>query len=66
METDDRSGAAGKGQMAACVSPGPSLAAHRRTKIASFFSVHKYCGGSLEGGVVRMFVPAGRGKVRAP
>lgn len=55
--TDNRSGIAGMRQMAACMSPGPGLAACRRTKIASFFSEQKCGDGSLEGGVV----PVGRG-----
>lgn len=42
---------AGMKQMAACVSPGPRLAACRRTKIASFFSEQNCCDGSFEGGV---------------
>lgn len=42
---------AGMRQMAACVSPGPRLAACRRTKIASFFSEQSCCDGFLEGGV---------------
>lgn len=49
----DRSGTVGMRQMAACVSPGPSLAACRRTKIASFFSEQNCCDGSFEGGVGR-------------
>lgn len=61
VEMDDRSGAAGKGQMAACMSPGPRLAARRRTKIASFFSERKRCEGPLEGGVVGCLCCGGRG-----
>lgn len=69
METDDRSGAAGKGQMAACMSLGVLgwQPARRRTKIASFFSEHKCYDGPLEGGIVGMCLCLqGEGKVRAP